>query len=327
MGNLLNPNYLNIPEQVEANTRKLEGSKIYRTTLNLTSGTSSIPIETTNIDDIKKVIEDSVIFSANGLMFLIKAFTTNSVLVEFYADLSSVNYLITKFDFETEEIIYQDNSAEFKGTITYADDELTGEKNAPANIKLKIKGGNQITIDVDESNSMLIIKIDEEFLTQLEEIIELSSENAQQLKRCLKTPISAPSSKQVVIINTANAQELISVDDLLNQVSEDIWEGSIIGESTLNNIDLSNYKHAILMFELYGVVNISGIINVDSTKPQYCWMNSDKSNDNGLTMIRVEIVYNKTNQSLAFSTNYFPQIGSIVSNHSNMKMVKITGVK
>lgn len=214
MGNVLNPNFLNIPEQVEANTRKLEGSKIYKTTLNLTSGTSSIPIETTNIDDIKKVIEDSVIFSANGLMFLIKAFTKNSVLVEFYSDLSSVNYLITKFDFETENIIYQDDSSEFKGIIKYNDDELTGEKIAPATIKLKIKGGNQITIDVDESGKILIVKIDEDFLSQLEETIELSNENAQQLQRCLKIPISSPENTELVGVGTNNAQVMIALNTL-----------------------------------------------------------------------------------------------------------------
>ena len=250
MGNLLNPNYLNIPEQVEANTRKLEGSKIYKTTLNLNSGTSSIPIETTNIDDIKKVIEDSVIFSANGLMFLIKAFTTNSVLVEFYADLSSVNYLITQFDFETENIIYQDDSAEFKGEIKYADDELTGEKIAPANIKLKIKGGNQITIDVDESGKILIIKIDEDFLSQIEETIELSSENAQQLQRCLKTPISPPIKTKIVGVNSSNSQILIDLDDSLSNTSENPVQNNVItnavnlnmlGVPTARYLDISSY--------------------------------------------------------------------------------------
>ena len=259
MGNLLNPNYLNIPEQVESNTRKLEGSKIFRTTLNLTSGTSSIPIETTNIDDIKKVIEDSVIFSANGLMFLIKAFTKNSILVEFYADLSSVNYLITQFDFETDDIIYQDDSVEFKGEIKYADDELTGEKIAPANIKLKIKGGNQITIDVDESGKILIIKIDEDFLTQIEETIELSSENAQQLQRCLKTPISTPSSKQIVIINTANAQELIDIKKFMGALTDNVIEIAWVGPSNTNYVAPSD---GYVVFYGKRQANLSGLLQI-----------------------------------------------------------------
>lgn len=322
MGNLLNPNYLNIPEQVEVNTRKLEGSKIYKTTLNLTSGTSSIPIETTNIDDIKKVIEDSVIFSANGLMFLIKAFTKNSVLVEFYADFSSINYLITQFDFETDEIIYQDDSAEFKGEIKYADDEFTGEKIAPANIKLKIKGGNQITIDVDESGKILIIKIDEDFLNQLEETIELSSENAQQLQRCLKTPISAPSSKQVVIINSANAQELIPVDELLNQVTEEIWSGSVTVGNTIES-DNSKYKFYILEFNIYGSI-MHCLIDSISTN-QLCLIYSSKA-DTGIWTARVIMDIVSTGikyNSLSYQYNSAPD----VNNHNSCVLTKITGVK
>lgn len=300
MGNLLNPNYLNIPEQVERNTRKLEGSKIFRTTLNLTSGTSSIPIETTNIDDIKKVFEDSVIFSANGLMFLIKAFTKNSVLVEFYSDLSSVNYLLTQFNFETEDIIYQNDSAEFKGEIKYDDDELTGEKIVPANIKLKIKGGNQITIDVDESGKILIIKIDEDFLSQIEETIELSSENAQQLQRCLKTPISPPSSPEFVGIGENNSQILINVKRYVIEtyissngltrytIYNDGWKecsGFVINNNSLSNtgeitipvalpIEFSDNKYSIMVSNTwqssgdYGVFAGSDNVN-DKTKNSF----------------------------------------------------------
>lgn len=87
MGEIFNPKYLNLPQQVQKNKNDIEDIKasiktIYNTQQELTEETSSIDLTLTNIPaDFKS----GFLLSKNGLLFNIVTINNNTVYIEFYS--------------------------------------------------------------------------------------------------------------------------------------------------------------------------------------------------------------------------------------------------
>ena len=161
MPDVLNPNYLNYPEQVQKNKNDIEKlNKVYKTTQNLTSSTTTLNINTTNIVDLNNCIIDRFLFSRNGLLFKIKSFTNETLYVEFYSDLSSTNEVITNFEFNPDVVVYENGNARIIGTIKYNQDSLLESVEAPAEINIPLIAGEGMVIDANEENDKIELHID-----------------------------------------------------------------------------------------------------------------------------------------------------------------------
>ena len=162
----LDPNTPSLPQQVAENTDKLEKmSKIYKTTQNLTSSTTTINLNTTNIVDLDNSIIDTFLFSRNGLLFKIKSYTNETLYIEFYSDLSSTNEVITNFEFNPDVVVYENGNARIVGTIKYNQDSLLEPVEAPAEINLPMIAGEGMVVDANEENDKIEIHIDNETIS------------------------------------------------------------------------------------------------------------------------------------------------------------------
>lgn len=166
MSDILDPNYLNYPEQVHKNKKDIEKlNKVYKTTQNLTSSTTTINVNTTNIVDLDNCIIDRFLFSRNGLLFKIKSYTNETLYIEFYSDLSSTNEVITNFEFNPDVVVYENGNARIVGTIKYNQDSLLEPVEAPAEINIPIIAGEGMVVDANEENDKIEIHIDNDVIS------------------------------------------------------------------------------------------------------------------------------------------------------------------
>jgi len=171
MSDVLNPNYNNYPEQVEENKRDIKAlSCKFKTSEVLNSSSSVIDKSTTNIPERCNIGEiiDSFIYSQNGLVFKIVAFTGNKVFIDFYSDLSNQgggSYSTQNMLINPAFIVNQDAMQDYSGDGIYTADQWIMESMETIVSPIQTGGATFVNNGSEEHFIQQIVEVSDELNT------------------------------------------------------------------------------------------------------------------------------------------------------------------
>lgn len=139
---------------------------------------------------------------------------------------------ITQLNFKEDEengLEYENGKATFYGKSTIIRDENTENLEVDSQVELKISSGDDdIVIDAGEDNSTLEIHLD--------------NDTRNKINRALLTPISSPSQREFVAVDTNNSQIMIPESEINSKINKkellyNINNSINVSDSVLNTLD------------------------------------------------------------------------------------------
>lgn len=301
-----------VVKQNESDIKELQ-EKIkpyYTTSVDLNKDSAVVDVSDTNIDESTFV--NGYLLTENGKLFNIVSVDDGIAYISFMADFKGAKGdtglaggELTSFYFNPNNmgITYNDGKLNIVGQLTFttASGGQTEQSTIGATIIVPIEGSDDIVVDANEQGNGLSIHLDNNIVTQIQSSVKnsqmlrnliadsttiVSTINGQgklvfyvdasitnKLAKTLVTPMSAPSSIEIVCIDDNNSQVNVDLSDELkienNQLktSEIIekcdilydknsnesnknwgYTGGINANTTITNKDFKKYKRVVGVF-------------------------------------------------------------------------------
>ena len=158
---IINPNYLNINEQVNKNKNDiLSIMNFYKSNIELEKTSTSVLVTNTNITDT--YVDTGFIIDPKGLLFKIIARDDNIIYLSLYSDLQYYDD-IQKFEFIPNNIVYSDNIANIQGILNITNDvNATIPYPIEFNLPIKVRENSSLILDISEDNKTIELDLEKD---------------------------------------------------------------------------------------------------------------------------------------------------------------------